>query len=293
MGKLVKIFDSIYVNNGQKIVLELKDITPKGYTENYRRKLFCSTEGCNAKLSFVAKSGNRSYLRTWRYSLHSKHCLHFFDKEEGEISGKRPNVQIGVVYGDQMNRSQKEAFELEVLSEEERVKRLEDKSRQRSNRNKRLRKRSTSEQLTIHMILDPSKLTEDSPKLKARLYKRDVDTLKKNDLGQARTLIGRIQSVDYSEQNAIVRIFKNNTYMNVKFEKAFFASAPTYINLFPYIQRFSEENDSAIFCATGEVRKNMENDEFELIVFNKEGLLIHGMTLPSLVASYATQQLSF
>ncbi|MEK4484265.1 hypothetical protein MHH81_01505 [Psychrobacillus sp. FSL H8-0484] len=290
---MVKIFDSIYLNNGQKIVLDLKNITPKGYTEKYRRKLFCSTEGCNAKLSFVAKSGNRSYLRTWRYNLHSKHCPHFLDKEEGETVSRRTNVQIGVVYGDQMNRSQKEAFELEVLSEEERVKRLENKSRQRNNRNKRLRRRSTSEQLTIHMILDPSKLTEDSPKIKARLYKRNVDTLKKSDLGQARTLIGRIQSVESSERNVIVRIFKNDTYMNVKFEKAFFASAPTYINLFPYIQRFSEENDSVIFCATGEVRNSMENDEFELIVFNKEGLLIHGMTLPSIVSSYTTQQLSF
>ncbi|WP_342599815.1 hypothetical protein MHB48_01410 [Psychrobacillus sp. FSL H8-0483] len=289
---MVKIFDSIYVNNGQKIVLDLKNITPKGYTEKYRRKLFCSTEGCNAKLSFVAKSGNRSYLRTWRYNLHSKHCPHFLDKEEGEMGSRRTNVQIGVVYGDQMNRSQKEAFELEVLSEEERVKRLENKSRHK-NKRKLTRGRRTSEQLTIHMILDPSKLTEDFPKLKARLYKRDVDTLKKSDLGQARMLIGRIQSVEYSARNVIVRIFKNDTYMNVKFEEAFFASAPTYINMFPYIQRFSEENDSVIFCATGEVRKNMENDEFELIVFNKEGLLIHGMTLPSLVASYATQQLSF
>lgn len=274
-------------------MLDLKNITPKGYTEKYRRKLFCSTEGCNAKLSFVAKSGNRSYLRTWRYNLHSNQCPHFFDKEEGDMGSRRPHVQIGVVYGDQMDRSQKEAFELEVLSEEERVKRLEDKSRQRNNRNKRLRRSSTSEQLTIHMMLDPSKLTEDSPKIKVRLYRRDVDALKKNDLGQTRTLIGRIQSVDYSERNAIVRIFKNNTYMNVKFEKDFFASAPTYINLFPYIQRFSEENDSVIFCATGEVRKNIDNDEFELIVFNKKGLLIHGMTLPSLEASYATQQLSF
>jgi len=100
VGKLVKIFDSIYVNNGQKIVLELKDITPKGYTENYRRKLFCSTEGCNAKLSFVAKSGNRSYLRTWRYSLHSKHCLHFFDKEEEmyDKNGKKiPVVTMNMV----------------------------------------------------------------------------------------------------------------------------------------------------------------------------------------------------
>lgn len=79
----------------------------------------------------------------------------------------------------------------------------------------------------------------------------------------------------------------------MKFEEAFFANAEQYYDMFKFIYPLLEDVDSAILNATGEVRRINEKDEFELLVFDRDGLLVEGMTLPSLVSHYATEQLSF
>lgn len=61
--------------------------------------------------------------------------------------------------------------------------------------------------------------------------------------------------------------------MNVRFEEAFFANAKQYYDMFKFINRLLKDVDSAILNATGEVRRKDEKDEFELLVFDRDGLL--------------------
>ncbi|MDI3412392.1 hypothetical protein QKW52_27895 [Bacillus sonorensis] len=215
----------------------------------------------------------------------------FFEKEDGRVGVRQSGVQTGSVSTDQMRRSVREAFELEILSEEERVRRREADRQKRQNRKRRRKVTATVEQPAIRIVTDPAEKSEDSNRINGRLYKRNADALKETDLGHTRTVTGIVKSVETGKKRAMVRIYKNGTFVNIKFEEAFFAVTPQYEGLFHYIGRFAEENNDVIFCAVGEVRQNKQSQEFELVVFEREGLLIHGRTLPSLAAFYSIEQI--
>ncbi|MES5056374.1 hypothetical protein ACOTSX_08270 [Bacillus velezensis] len=286
---MVSIYEAIYNNGKEKVLINLDDINMEDYLKKYRGKLFCTTTSCKAKLSYVNRPGKRSHFRTWRESPHSQSCIHFFEKEDGRIGVRQSGVQNGSVSTDQMRKSVREAFELAILSEEERVRRRESDRQKRQSRKQRRKVTANVEQPAIRIVTDPAKKTEDSNRVNGRLYKRNADALRETDLGHTRTVTGIVKSVETGKKSAQVRVYKNGIFVNIKFEEAFFASVPQYEGLFHYISRFATENTNVIFCAVGEVRHSKQNGEFELVVFESEGLLIHGRTLPSLAASYSIE----
>lgn len=288
----MKIIDAIYFRNNEKKLLNVREITSKKYVKEYGKRLFCATNGCHARLCFVAKSGNKNYLRTWRNSIHSPHCIYSFDKVDGRRGNRKLGTLIGIVSGDQIRKSLLEAYDMENMNEDEKWKLAEEK-RQKAVKGQRLRVNETSEQMTLAIVSDPSILTSEAYKNKGRLYKRDVDTLRATDDGQTRTVTGRIHSLKYLNEVPVIRVFKNNVFMNVRFEEAFFSNAEQYYDMFKFVDRLLKDVESAILNVTGEVRRIQENNEFELLVFDREGLLIEGMSLPSLVSYYTTEQLSF
>ena len=289
----MKILDAVYNSKSDRKVISLREITTEKYRNKYGKKLFCATRNCHARLCFVAKSGNRNYLRTWRESKHAKDCPFTFDNEEGRTGVRKSGTAIGIVSGDQIKKSLKEAYEMESISEEERWKLAEEKNQSRTKKSMKPKVNEISQQLTLTIVSDPTKMTAEAQSTKGRLYKRDVDALKETDIGQTRTVTGRIYSVEVSNGNPSIRVIKNNILMNVHFADAFFAHAEQYYDMFTFVDRLIKDIDSAIINATGEVGKNKKNDEFELTVFDRDGLLVEGMTLPSLVAYYSTEQLSF
>lgn len=288
------VFNLVFVGfkNNKKILLSVREITSKKYVKEYKKRLFCATNGCHARLCFVAKSGNKNYLRTWRNSIHSPHCLYSFNKVDGGRGNRKVGTLIGIVSGDQIRKSLIEAYDMENMSEDEKWKLAEEK-RQKAVKGQRPKVNETSEQMTLAIVSDPSRLTPEAYKNKGRLYKRDVDTLRETDDGQTRTVTGRIYSLNYMDGIPIIRVFKNDIFMNVRFEEAFFANAEQYYDMFKFVDRLLKDVESAILNATGEVRRVKENNEFELLVFDREDLLIEGMPLPSLVSYYTTEQLSF
>ena len=289
----MKILDAIYNSKSDRKLISLREITTEIYMKKYGKKIFCATRNCHARLCFVAKSGNKNYLRTWRESKHAKECPFFFDKEEWRTGIRKSGTVIGIVSGDQIKKSLKEAYEMESISEEERWKQAEEKRQSLTINSKKPKVNETSQQLTLTIVSDPTKMTVEAQSTKGRLYKRDVDALKETDVGQTRTVTGRIHSVEVSNGNPAIRVIKNNILMNVHFADAFFAHAEQYYDLFTFVERLRKDMGSAIINATGEVGKSKKNDEFELIVFDRDGLLVEGMSLPSLVAYYSTEQLSF
>lgn len=287
--KMVSIYEAFYVDNDEKILISIEDINPEEYSKKYWGKLFCTEAGCEAKLSYVKLSGNKSHFRKWRESPHSENCMHFAERVDGRTGTRQAGVQNGFILPEQMKKAQREAFQLEMLSAEERIKKREDDREKRKNKKSTKKVTEIVEQPVIKIVVDPAMKTEDTNQVKGRLYKRDVDALKEKDLGQTRTVTGRIEKVETGEKSALVRICKNNKFVNIRFGEAFFADAPQYEGLFHYIDRFAAENNNAVFNATGEVRQNEQTNDFELIVFDRDGLLIHGRTLSSIAATYSIE----
>lgn len=284
---MARITEALYKNKKQSQILNISDITPGEYTDEYKGNLFCTTHLCSAQLSFVYIQNNKSHFRTWRESKHIEQCIHFFEKTN-ERSGNRRNGLIeGIVSREQIKRSLMEAFENENMSEAERnLKREKDKEVRARRKRDRIVK-STNEQPAQRIVTDPSRINENMNRTGTRLYKRDADALKDTDVGQTRTVTGILKSIEHTKSNAVIQVEKNNKIVTIKFEEAFFAINTQYQGLFHHIQRYMKENNNIIFSATGEVRENKKNGQYELVVFDGVGFLIHGRSIESLASEYA------
>ena len=99
--------------------------------------------------------------------------------------------------------------------------------------------------------------------------------------------------IEHTIERTIIRVEKNGSYLNIKFEEAFFAAAPEYKEMFHLIQRFAKENEQTIIIVTGEVRRNEVENEFSVSIFDKSGLLIHGKRLVDLSREYSLGHFNF
>ncbi|WP_226674930.1 hypothetical protein [Mesobacillus jeotgali] len=280
------ITEAYYKNNDQIQIINISDVTAGDYTDKYKGKLYCTTNSCTAQLSYVYREGNRSYFRTWRESPHTEQCIYYFEKLKDRSGNRHKGYQDGIVSQEQIRRSLREAFENENMSITERNDRREKQREARIRRNRERIRRGSTEQPAHRIVSDPSRITDDTTRTGVRLYKRDADALKEVDLGQTRTVTGILKSIEYGESNAVMRIEKNRKNVTIKFEEVFFSTNLQYRGMFHHIKRFMEEYDEIIFSATGEVRTN-KSGEYELIVFDGIGFLIHGRSLASLASEYA------
>lgn len=280
------ITEALYKKKDQQQIINIGEITAGDYRDIYKSNLFCTTNGCNAQLSYVYKQNNSSYFRTWRESPHIEQCIYYFEKTNVRTGNRQNGYQDGIVSREQILRSLKEAFEFENMSVAKRNEKREKEREARIRRNRNRIRSGSNEQPAQRIVSDPSKITEDA-RAGTRLYKRDADALKDTDLGQTRTVTGILKRIEYSELNAVIQIEKNKKTVTIKFEEAFFAINTHYQGMFHHIERFVNEYDDIVFSATGEVRAKTVSGEYELIVFDGIGFLIHGRSLESLASEYA------
>ncbi|MGE6370835.1 hypothetical protein ACQKDB_17130 [Planococcus kocurii] len=230
----------------------------------------------------------RSYLRTWRNSLHSENCTHYTYEVKNGTRKLLSGETLAIASEDQIRRSLKQGYELELMTDEEREKRNEENRRKRNNRVRRNSGNNKSEQLSIVLVTNPEEVTEALNEVKGgRLLKRNVDTLTTGDLWKTRTIIGYFSELKHSKERTVIRVVKNGSFLDIKFEEAFFAAAPEYQEMFHLIERFAKENGGIIIVATGEVKRNEEKNEFSVSVFDKHGLLVQGKSLIDLAREYA------
>lgn len=275
---MAKIFETIYRTTEQELPISLNNLTSKNYRNKYKGYLFCSTENCSSMISYVSLTGNKSYLRTWRNNVHAKHCIHHSEK----ILEKKGKSSSGVVFGliteEQMTRSLREAFAMEILTDEEReLRRIENLLKTRSPKKKQVSR--NSEQLTIALAVDPLDIDKATKDVKGRLLKRDADALSIKDINQTRTVIGIFEEGEYSSSRPIIRVQKNDVFVNFLFEEAFFSETEEYRRMLPLVSQYAKENGTTIIIVTGRVKESEETGEFEVAVFDRRGLSIQVNTL--------------
>ena len=290
------IYTAIYRSNNKDEIVDLAAINPKNYHATFKNKLFCNEPNCFAKLSYVAMPGNskRSYLRKWRNSPHSESCIHFTDEVKNGPRKRRSGITMAIASEEQISRSLKRGLELELMTEEERERRNEENRRKMDNRIRRNNSNKKSEQLSIELVTNPEETTTASNEAKGgRLLTRNIDALKDGDLWKTRTVIGWFSSLEHTEERTVIRVVRNGAFLDIKFEEAFFASAPEYREMFHLIERFAKENDEIIILATGEVSRNEDKNEFSVSVFDKTGLSVHGKKLVNLAREYSLGLFNF
>ncbi|RNF38866.1 hypothetical protein [Planococcus salinus] len=293
---MATIYNAIYRSNNREEIIDIFAINPKNYSEKYRNKLFCSEPNCFAKLCYVVMPGNskRSYLRKWRNSPHNENCFHYTEEVKNGVRKHSSRTKTVMASEEQISRSLKRALELELMSEEEREKRREEDRRKRENGIRRNSGNNSSEQLSMELVTNPEELAAASDETKgSRLLTRNIDALKNGDVGKTRTVIGSFLELEHTKERMIVRVVRNSSFLDIKFEEAFFVAAPEYSDIFHLIERFAKENKQTIILATGEVRRSEDKNEFSVSVFDKAGLSVHGKRLVDLAREYSLGHFNF
>ncbi|MBT2584222.1 hypothetical protein [Planococcus sp. ISL-109] len=289
---MAKIFDVIYRRTEEEPeVISLGDITPKNYRNKYRGNLFCSTPNCTAMISFVARSGKKSYLRAWRGHQHEEHCTYYKDKVTGSTSVPTSGDFFAPLSEKHMLKSLKDAFTQETMTDEQR----EEERQKNESRNRKRQTQATkkSEQESFDFIIDPADAEKVKAGVQSRLWKRTVDALTSRDIGKTRTIIGEFVEADLTSSRPKIRIHRNEVYGNLLFEEAFFSESEELRNQLALVAQYAKDFEPPLLVVVGQVRAPNKNEEFEIALFNPTAFLVQGRSLNALAIAYSTKQLSF
>jgi hypothetical protein len=281
----VTIGSALYVKDGEVREITLSEVDAGTYDLQYKGYLYCTTPGCDARLVFVYGTERPSYFRTWKNDNHIEDCIYKFDRVSGR-AGVNTEYTINVAISSERKKNAlKEAYKLARMTAEELERRRSKRTQKRQNKTTIGKGNRIAINPVINNSDDEEVITEG--KKGPKLLKRNVDSLKDSDEGKARVLIGIIQDIKYDDSRALIRVGRNKKVVDVKFEEAFVANSPNHLGLFHYIEKLLSERGDVIFTGVGEVRKAINGDNFEFIVFHGDEFNIEGMSLLSLAAHYA------
>lgn len=286
---LVSIYEAYYMGNNKKELIDINNINAADYNNKYKGHLYCTTTNCTAKLSYVFRDNNSDHFRTWRESPHIETCLYYFEKTRSREGRRTEGQVIGLASDERIIRSLREAFALEMMTEAEKVKRLERDREKRRTKRERDKIRGSKDSTPAHRIVsNPDEIDETTLTDGFRLFKKNADALKEGDIGQTRTVTGILKRVKINNStNTVIVVEKNKIKVDIKFEEAFFAANNRYIGMFHYLERYFNDFNNLVFSATGEVRFNETTGRYEIVVFNSVGFLIHGKMLERIAADYS------
>lgn len=290
---MASVDEVIYRTETEEITINVDSMTTQEYENKYRGFLFCTNEGCDAKMSFVYDSLlQRGYFRNWRLEKHSPQCDHHTDNVKGKTGTYKEGEVFGILTRKQKSASLDRAFDLLSMTEEEKRRRREE----RRNKPQKEKVTNSSPKPDTKIVLDLSDegtASKVDGSAKPRLgSSKMADRIKDTDIRKTKTVYGFLKSVSYEKKQATITIENNNVLVDFKFEEAFTANSPDAIGYFHHIQRYLKEYKNVPFAALGEVRKNRHTDRFEVAVYDSDSIKINRMTLTSLAAFYATDGLS-
>ncbi len=287
---MVSIYEAYYIENGKQELININNITVADYVDRYKGNLYCTMPNCSAKLSYVSRENHSDHFRTWRESPHVETCLYFFEKIKTREGRRIAGETTGIVSDERIKRSLLEAFALEMMSEEQR-KLMREKEREKRKRRARNKIRGSEEATPAQRIIsNPKDIDENTQSGGFRLYKKGADALSEKDIGETRTVTGKLKRIKIEgSKNVLIEIEKNTKKVEIMFEEAFFAANNRYTGMFHFIERYLNDYGELLFSATGEVRKNKKNERYEVVVFNSVGFLIHGKNLESIATEYAME----
>jgi hypothetical protein len=284
---VVYVEEALFYFENQYSTIHTSDIDLESYNKKYRGYLFCPTELCDAKLVFVLRTSKPSYFRTWKGHNHNESCLYHFERIANK-TGKRTEETISVQMSNNQKRNAlKEAYELSQLTDEdlERRKQLSEK-RKRTKKKPITSGKEATTQLEISLNDEDFQSSGELKQRQPRLLKRNINTLTQTDIGKPRVLTGVIEQIIEDESTILMKIYKGNKMVSVKFEEAFFANSPNYKGLFYHITEFIADQDG-IFVGIGEVRISSKEDNYEFIVYHGDEFSINNLNLLTIASYYS------
>jgi len=241
------------------------------YEETYRNNLFCSEDGCNAKIELAHRS-NYPYFRTWRFSKHSPDCYYYFENDPQ----KRPQIDGEVVFTLITNKHKKAALKHADRKRQEEQGKIE----KRSPKNKTTdRNQMPISRTRVVGVLDPFAIDNLEEGKTTRIPSRSCDEISQKDIGKPITVRGEVSKALVEEDSVIfyfdtqkgnvVRVLFFNMFRNSS-EQAYrwIVKIGTYVN---------RGNRISVSCIG--ICDDLKDDNFSFQLRDSESLSINGKSL--------------
>lgn len=286
----MRIMSAFYRNDsGFKKELHLDEVTTRVYTEKLKRKIFCPTENCTARISY--SGGRYPHFKTWRYDQHSVNCPYYYERVPVNLGRNVTDVlSVEISYNRRQNALNDAYIQMNLSVEEREALR---KSRSKP-RNKVREINSRNDRVKVEqLVLFDSGLYEDELIFRRRnISKRLVDGITASDIGEIRLVMGKIASNLEDGSTAEIVVENNNKVIAVVFEESFTADPynSSYLNKFWAIDQVLNREKVVQFTGIGDIRRNTRSKRLELVIHAGTDFRINNRDMSALAAQLALEQ---
>ena len=272
----MKIEYALYKEKGVIEIINAKRMSRKDYFEKYWKHLYCTEDGCFAKLSFVETKYNTKYFRTFPSTEHKKDCPNKVIYDEKGHS---------MLYNDKKNISDKHIHD---VMERAYYNFINDIGHATNVGNRKDNVTKEKEDIGIAALFsEGNDIIEGGkePYIATRFYNKITEA----DDMKVRCIIGYVSSIQLLDKHAYINLtpkIKNSVKLHfaepfkvrneTEFEKLYIIEK--------YIQNMKELKRRIVCCCVGYVKFVNKRKDINILVDRSNGFILNGMTFYEIVS---------
>ncbi|WP_106769632.1 hypothetical protein [Paenibacillus faecalis] len=261
----MSIYEAIYRSDESEEMVTVFNIEQhKNYTD-IKNNLYCTYDGCTARLSYVPKGKVRAYFKTWPKEDHIQDCVDYFERVA--TANKQKSVATST-----MELSGKHVKNvLDNLKRKRREKESNNGKLKSSNKKKpRPTVGLNSGKNTVLNIVpttgpDADLASGENNVREPSVRNRSLINLTDDDLGWVRSIEGYIQNVEIGDKRVVLMLRDGNHTFRVYFEEFFFDNAPVnFRGYFEGLKILVHRHKEYLFTGVGLIERR--NEQYGMLI---------------------------
>ncbi|WP_252313958.1 hypothetical protein [Sinobaca sp. H24] len=211
----MKIQTVLYKNESLSEEISIEAIEYHKDFEIVRKKLYCTFQGCGAKIEYVPKGKHKAYFKTWPRQDHIEECVDYFEREKKRKSEKGSATLDVALTPSHINRVLREIYKEANENEEDKRNRIEKQKNKSKKKNitvdeSQLPSSSVNINPTTEGGKNDLKVGQRAPNVRKR---HNIQLLSESDIGFTRAVYGIVQSIIIEKDRVIFKISSGNKRM--------------------------------------------------------------------------------
>lgn len=253
------IYEAIYKSDENEEMVTVFNIEQHENFTYVKNNLYCTYDGCTAKLSYVPKGKVRAHFKTWPKEDHSQDCVDYFERVA--TANKQKSVATST-----MELSEKHIKSVLDNLKKKRREEVEGKRRVKSGNKNKARPKvdpGSGENTTLNIVPttgpDADLASGEDNVREPSVRNRSLINLTIDDLGWTRSIEGYIQNVEVGDKRVVLQLQDGNHFFGVYFEEYFFDNAPVnFSRYFQDLKNMVNEDKGYLFSGVGLIDQRID-----------------------------------
>lgn len=259
------IYEAIYKSNDHEELITVNNIEQHEKFIEVKNHLYCTYQGCTARLSYVPKGKVRAHFKTWPKNDHVQDCIDYFERM---VTGnKQKSIATSTMaLSDKHIKS--------VLDNLKRKRKEQESGTDKAKTNNKKKPRpkvnpDSSENPTLSIVPttgpDADLASGENNIKEPSVRNRSLINLTDDDLNWTRSVECYIQNVETDDKRAVLELRDGNYTFRVFFEEYFFDNAPiNFKGYFEDLKYLVQRHKGYLFSGVGLIEKR--NEQYCMLV---------------------------